>query len=126
MIKLDPTVLPEERIDRQLQAFFKAAVPPVWPSCPQSADPPAKNGLWNASVRRRFALAASIALLFLAQMWLGTTFVGGERSSVSPNSPTEAHHRRTHTRPIERVHNPPPNLDDRRLASPPLSEGRRN
>jgi hypothetical protein len=123
MSKVDPTVLPDERIDHQLKAFFTAAVPSVWPSCPQAADPPAKTGLWSAEVRRRFALAASIALLFLAQMWLGTTFVGGERASVSPNSPTEAR-RRTHSRPAARVHNPPPNLDDRRL--PLLPDGRRN
>jgi hypothetical protein len=109
MSKLDPMTLPDERIDHQLHAFFKAALPSAWPACPRSPDRPAKAGFWSAAVRRRFALAASIVLLFLAQMWLGTTFVGGERSSVSPNSPTEAH-RRAHSR----IHNPPLNLDDRR------------
>jgi hypothetical protein len=112
MSKLDRMTLSDERIDHQLQAFFKAAMPSVWPGCPRPEATPTKPGFWSTAVRRRFALAASIVLLFLAQMWLGTTFVGGERSSVSPNSPTEAH-RRVHGR----IHNPPLNLDDRR--SPP-------
>jgi hypothetical protein len=114
MSKIDPTTLPDERIDHQLEAFFKAAIPSVWPHCPPTATRSAKIAFWNSSVRRKFALAASVALLFLAQMWLATTFVGGERSSVSPNSPTEAHHRRTRSHAAGRIHNPPRNLDDRR------------
>jgi hypothetical protein len=116
--------LPDERIDQHLKTFFKAAVPAMWPSCPRSMARPAQTGFWSASVRRRLALAASIVLLFLAQMWLGTTFVATERSSVSPNSPTEAH-RRPH-RPGGRIHNPPPNLDDRieRLTFPDGPRGR--
>jgi hypothetical protein len=109
MSKLDHITLPDERIDLHLQAFFKAAMPAVWPGCPRPADRTTQPVYWSAAVKRRFALAASILLLFLAQMWLGTTFVGGERSSVSPNSPTEAHRRA-----VGRIHNPPLNLDDRR------------
>ena len=124
MSKLDPTVVPDEHVDRQLKVLFKAAMPTVWPNCPRFADSPAQTSFWSATVRRRFALAASIVLFFLAQMWLGTAFVGPERSSVSPNSPTEAH-RRTHRGQVGRVHNPPANPDDRRLIGPLLPDSPR-
>jgi hypothetical protein len=76
-MKLAESIQPEnpnrpDDLDELLRSFFRAEMPAPWPTmkAPASAERASAGPSWWSRSRSRLALAASIALLALASLWM--------------------------------------------------------
>ncbi|MFL5240646.1 MAG: hypothetical protein ACJ8FY_00935 [Gemmataceae bacterium] len=71
----------DQNLDRILRAFFRAEMPlrwPEWKSPQQSVIVPARGHFGSTTLRSRFALAASIALMIFGFLFVSDKLQNGD------------------------------------------------
>ncbi len=85
---------PSDSLERLLRAFYRSEMPDPWPTLQPPVAPPAPSARSNRQRRfassSRWALAASVALLLVGQLFLFGKFrdAGGDDSDLVFQAPT--------------------------------------
>jgi hypothetical protein len=86
VVQVDPFSSVHGEVDRLLQGYFQREIPKPWPEWKAPSPANKSPGIFKPW-RSRMALAASIALLFLAQLLLFRSYKWEATSTVTDKKP---------------------------------------
>jgi hypothetical protein len=86
LVQFDPLSSVQDDVDRLLQGYFQREIPKPWPEWKAPAPAKKSRGIFKPW-RSRLALAASIALLFMAQLLLFRSYKWEVPSTVTDKKP---------------------------------------